>query len=352
MNVNTVVDREEILQSQKLLPLPYHVCVFFIFVSMETESLQKIAIVIPAFKVKKQIVDVLNSVPSFVNVVILVDDQCPQETGSFVESVEFSNIEQFEVVFHQKNKGVGGAVVSGYRRALELDCDVVVKVDGDGQMDLNYLPQLIQPILDGNIDYTKGNRFVDFKKLREMPKIRLIGNSVLSFLLKVVSGYWNIMDPTNGYTAISKGALKNIDLAKLSERYFFESDMLINLNLHNSVVKDIAIPAKYDDEESSLSITKTIFQFPFYLVKGFVRRIFLKYYIYDFNMASIYLLFGAPMLIWGAVFGAYQWWWHIDHDVLASTGTVMLAVLPLILGTQFVLQAIQIDIQSGTKKTK
>jgi len=174
----------------------------------------------------------------------------------------------------------------------------------------------------------------------------------LSFVLKAVSGFWNIMDPTNGYTAISGAALNNINLEKLSERYFFESDMLINLNFQRCIVKDVPIPALYDDEESSLSITRTLFQFPFYLIKGFSKRIFLKYYIYDFNMASIYLIFGLPLWLWGLSFGIYQWWWHIDHNLLASAGTVMLAVLPLILGTQFLLQAIQIDIESSLNPPK
>ncbi|MCH2223920.1 MAG: glycosyltransferase family 2 protein [Crocinitomicaceae bacterium] len=316
------------------------------------EQKRKIAIVIPAYRVKNKITQVLNSIQDNVNYVIVVDDCCPQESGKLVESQEFPSIEHLEVIFHQENKGVGGAVVTGYKRALELGCDVVVKVDGDGQMDLDYLPKLIAPILSGESDYAKGNRFVDFKMLRQMPKIRLIGNSILSFLLKAVSGYWNIMDPTNGYTAIGKEALKNINLEKLSERYFFESDMLINLNIHKRAVKDIPIPAKYDDEESSLSVTKIIFQFPFYLMRGGCRRIFLKYYIYDFNMASIYLIFGIPLLIWGTSFGLYQWWWHVHHSTFASTGTVMLAVLPLILGTQFLLQAIHIDIQSNSDSHK
>ena len=312
----------------------------------------KIAVVIPAYRVKNKISQVLNSIQDFVSYVIVVDDCCPEESGTFIESQEYNSIQNLEVIFHEKNKGVGGAVVTGYKRALELGCDVVVKVDGDGQMNLDYLPKLIAPILAGEADYAKGNRFVDFKMLRKMPKIRLIGNSILSFVLKAVSGFWNIMDPTNGYTAISGAVLNNINLEKLSERYFFESDMLINLNFQRCIVKDVPIPALYDDEESSLSITRTLFQFPFYLIKGFSKRIFLKYYIYDFNMASIYLIFGLPLWLWGLSFGTYQWWWHIDHNILASAGTVMLAVLPLILGTQFLLQAIQIDIESSLNPPK
>lgn len=315
-----------------------------------SETNQKIAIVIPAYKVGRQICDVLNAVPSGIDHVIVVDDACPEESGKLVEQNSFEQIDSLSVLFHQKNKGVGGAVITGYKKAIELGCDVVVKIDGDGQMDLGQIPALVRPLLLNKADYVKGNRFVDFKALRSMPKLRLIGNSVLSFVLKVVSGNWHIMDPTNGYTAINALALKRINLDEISKRYFFESDMLINLNIHKCVVKDVPMSAFYGDEESSLSVRKVLFQFPFYLLRGFVKRIVLKYFIYDFNMASIYILFGFPMLIWGLFFGAYQWWIHATAGAITPTGTVMLSVLPLILGTQLILQAITIDINSIPKK--
>lgn len=246
----------------------------------------------------------------------------------------------------------GGAVVTGYKKALELDTDIVVKIDGDGQMDINYMQQLIQPLLDGRADYTKGNRFTDFKALRKMPKIRLFGNSGLSFLVKAASGYWNMMDPTNGYTAINKHALGELDLDNLAKRYFFESDMLINLNIENAVVIDVDIPAKYGDEKSSLSITKTLFGFPPKLFKGLCKRIFLKYFVYDFNMLSLYLFMGLPMVLFGTVWGIVKWMEAIVSNTETTTGTVMLAVLPIILGTQFLLQAIQIDMNNIPRKNR
>lgn len=247
---------------------------------------------------------------------------------------------------------MGGAVVTGYKKALELGADIVVKIDGDGQMDTAYMEKLIQPIIYGKADYTKGNRFTDFKALRSMPKVRLFGNSGLSFLVKAASGYWNMMDPTNGYTAINKHALEELDLDNLAKRYFFESDMLINLNIENAVLVDVEIPAKYGDEESSLSITKTLVGFPPKLFKGMCKRIFLKYFIYDFNMLSLYLALGLPMVFFGTVFGALKWIEAIINQAETSTGTVMLAVLPIILGTQFILQAIQIDMNNIPRKEK
>ena len=302
-----------------------------------------IVVVIPAYKVKKYIENVVQNIPEFVTKIIVIDDGCPEHSGKYLESYDFDRV---VVIHHEENQGVGGAILSGYRKALELGADIIVKVDGDGQMDPSYMEKLIAPLVKGKADYTKGNRFKDFKALKAMPKVRLFGNSALSFLLKLSSGYWNIMDPTNGYTAISKGALEGLDLNSISKRYFFESDMLINLNIENMIVKDVSIPAKYGDEESSLSIKKVLYQFPPKIFKGLARRIFYKYYIYDFNMASIYLLLGIPMLFCGVVFGIVKWVEAVNSGIETSAGTVMLAVLPIILGTQFLLQAISIDIEN------
>lgn len=306
-----------------------------------------IVVVIPAFKVSKQIVDVVKTIPEFVNFIIVVDDKCPQNSGAIAESL---NDNRVKVVYHEVNEGVGAAVISGYKEALKLDADIVVKVDGDGQMDPEYMLSLIEPIVNGEAEYAKGNRFKDFKALKSMPKVRLFGNSILSFLVKIASGYWNIMDPTNGYTAISKKAIDGISLENLSKRYFFESDILINLNLENMVVKDIAIPARYFDEDSSLNIKKVIYQFPPKILKGFCKRIFYKYFIYDFNMASVYMLFGLPMLSFGVIYGTYRWYIGMVEHISNSTGIIMLAVLPIILGVQFLLQAVHIDINSIPKK--
>jgi dolichol-phosphate mannosyltransferase len=306
----------------------------------------KLAVVVPCYKVASNIISVINEIPNIVSHIIIIDDKCVQNSGKIAESLNDSRV---TVLYHEKNQGVGGAVITGYKKAIELDADIVVKIDGDGQMDPCYMQALIQPIMDGKADYTKGNRFTDFKALAKMPKIRLFGNSGLSFLVKAASGYWTMMDPTNGYTAIRRQTIENIELDKIAKRYFFESDMLINLNIENAVVVDIPIPAKYGDEKSSLSITRTFFGFPPKLFKGLCKRIFLKYFIYDFNMISIYLIFGIPFLTFGLVFGMYHW---MTASETSSTpaGTVMLAVLPIILGIQFLLQAIQIDINNIPKK--
>lgn len=307
-----------------------------------------IVVVIPCFKVASYIEEVIKTIPNFVAHIIVIDDKCPEESGKIAESLKNPKV---TALYHKENQGVGGAVLTGYNKAIELGGDIVVKIDGDGQMDINYLQKLIQPILHGKADYTKGNRFFDFKALHQMPKIRLFGNSGLSFLVKAASGYWNMMDPTNGYTAIHRDVIENLELDKIAKRYFFESDMLINLNIENAVIIDVPIPAKYGDEKSSLSISRTLFGFPPKLFMGLWKRIFYKYFIYDFNMLSVYLLMGVPMVIFGSVFGLYHW--IVASGVSPTpTGTIMLSVLPIILGTQFLLQAIQIDMTHIPKKGK
>jgi dolichol-phosphate mannosyltransferase len=308
-------------------------------------SNKKISVVIPAYKVGNHIKNVVDSMPKEVDFIVIVNDGCP--SGS---TANITTNESLFICQHEVNKGVGAAVVTGYKKSMELGVDIVVKVDGDGQMDLDYLQFLLEPLLTGVSDYSKGNRFKDFNALKKMPKIRLFGNSVLSFMVKASSGYWNIMDPTNGYTAISKRSLLKLNLDSLAKRYFFESDMLINLNIANCVVSDVSIPAKYKDESSSLSVTKTIFEFPILLFLGLVKRAFYKYFVYDFNMASVYIIFGMPMTLFGFFHGSYSWYQAVSSGVETSTGTVMLSALPIILGMQFLLQAISIDIANIPKK--
>lgn len=307
----------------------------------------KIFVVIPSYKVKKHIIDVVENIPDFVDGIVVIDDACPQKSGHYVK--EQTDINNLHVLFHEVNKGCGGAVISGLRYALTNGADIIVKVDGDGQMDPNQIERLVSPIICGVAGYTKGNRFRDHHKLRDMPKIRLFGNSILSFMMKVCSGYWNIMDPTNGFTAISKRSVELLNLDDLHERYYFESGMLVKLNIENIVVQDVYISARYQDEESSLKVSRILREYPVLMFKSFIERIFFKYYLYDFNMASIYILIGLPLLIFGSIFGVITWINGAIDNELSSVGTVMISVLSITLGIQFLLQAINIDIASTPK---
>jgi glycosyltransferase involved in cell wall biosynthesis len=309
----------------------------------------KIGAVIPAYRVSELINNLLLAIPPYIDHIFVVDDKCPDASGQEAEKVRDSRI---NIIYHGQNTGVGGAVVSGYKKALEAGCDIVIKIDGDGQMDPKYIPDLLAPLINDEADFAKGNRFMDFRALKKMPKVRLFGNSVLSFLVKIASGYWNIIDPTNGYTAVHRRCLEKLDLNRISRRYFFESDMLIHLNLINAVVTDISIPARYENEKSSLNITRIIFEFPPKLLGGLVKRIFLKYFIYDFNMASVYLLLGLPMFMFGTVFGVIEWIDSIFYGTAKTAGTIMLIALPIIVSFQMLLQAINIDIYSTPKRSR
>jgi glycosyltransferase involved in cell wall biosynthesis len=246
--------------------------------------------------------------------------------------------------------GVGGAMISGYRLALTKGANILIKIDGDGQMDPNLIPKFIHPIIDGMADYTKGNRFYDLSSLKSMPPARLFGNAVLSFLNKISSGYWNLFDPTNGYTAIHAKLLNRIPFEKISKRYFFESDMLFRLNLLRAKVVDVPMMALYGNEVSGLKITKIIVPFAFGHLKNLLKRIFYNYYLRDFNFASISLAIGLFSLLFGINIGLYSWYMSVKTGVMATSGTVMLATLPIILGFQLVLFFLSYDISSIPSK--
>ncbi|MEO5905086.1 MAG: glycosyltransferase family 2 protein, partial [Saprospiraceae bacterium] len=248
------------------------------------------------------------------------------------------------------NQGVGGAMITAYQKAIELDADFTIKLDGDGQMDVSYIQALLKPLINYKADFTKGNRFRDFAALRSMPLVRRIGNLGLSFLIKAASGYWNIFDPTNGFTAINKVTLQNIELNKIHKRYFFESSMLIRLYLANAVVQDVPMKARYGRENSGLSATLAFFEFPVRLFIAFIKRIILKYYLFEFNIASVYMLSGIPLFLIGTIYGIVNYVKYASNFIPAPTGTVVIPTLLIILGFQLILSAINYDITNYPKR--
>jgi dolichol-phosphate mannosyltransferase len=304
-----------------------------------------IAAVVPAYNVGRELGEVLRQIPSVVQSVIVVDDASRDDTAAVAEA--FSKIDpRISLIRHDRNRGVGGATVTGFRKALESGADIVVKIDGDGQMPLWLIPQLVQPLVDGSADYTKGNRFRDFNSLRTMPLARRIGNVILSFLAKAATGYWQCFDPTNGFIAIRADVLSQLPLNRLDESYFFETSMLSRLYLFGAVVREIPMPARYAGETSNLSIARVIRQFPGRLTWSLVRRIVLKNFVYDFNLESFHILCGIPLLVAGVIYGGYHWWWYSSHHQAAPTGTVVLPAMLVILGVQLLLSAVNLDLQA------
>lgn len=313
----------------------------------------KIGVVVPCYRVRDRVGAVIRALDPSVDVIYVVDDGCPEGTDAHVEATIHDP--RVRVLRNAKNLGVGGAVLRGYRQALDDGVDVVVKVDGDGQMDPALMPRLLRPILSGEADYAKGNRFATYAQIlgrsrRDMPRMRWFGNNMLSFGHKVVSGYWQIVDPTNGYTAIHRQALRGIDFDDVAQDYFFETDMLCELNLINAVVTDVPMPSICAGEPSRLDVYTVARTFPPRMVRRFVRRILYKYFLIDFNVASLELLFGLLLLGWGVGFGAVRWIAGVAENQVNSAGTVMLAGLPIILGFQLLLAALSYDI-ANTPRT-
>jgi len=303
-----------------------------------------IAAVIPCYRERDRILGVLQKFDDFVDHIIVVDDACPDQTGQLVKD-ECAD-DRVEVIVHSENLGVGGATITGYQRALELGADILVKVDGDGQMDPAMIPTLVRPILRGTADYAKGNRFYRLDGISSMPKIRLIGNLFLSFATKMSSGYWQIFDPTNGFTALHGKVARLLPLSKIDQSYFFESDMLFHLNISRAVVKDVPMDAIYGDEISELKISKILFPFIWKHWGNLNRRIMYTYFLRDFNAASLELIFGVNLMMFSVIFGGINWYESIMTGVAAATGVIILAAMPFLIGSYLLISVLNYDVQN------
>ncbi len=307
----------------------------------------EIAVVIPSYKVCDHILGVISKIGPEVSAIYVVDDFCPDKSGAHVEN--FCTDQRVRVIRNPENQGVGGAVMTGYNAAITDGMDIIVKVDGDGQMDPSLILDFVAPILAGEADYVKGNRFYDLEELRSMPKARLFGNAILSFMTKLSSGYWDLFDPTNGYTAIHSDVAKHLPFKKISRRYFFETDMLFRLNTLRAVVVDIPMDAKYGDEVSNLKISKILGEFLYKHIRNFFKRVFYNYYLRDMSLASLELPIGVFLFLFGTLFGFYKWM-HVSLYHSSSAGTVMLSALPLLMGLQLILAFLGQDISSVPKR--
>lgn len=307
------------------------------------ERRESIVAVIPAFNVGGTVTSVLAALPPSISHVVVIDDGSTDDTARIVESFRPTDA-RVELIRHAENRGVGAAMVTGFRRALELRAAIVVKLDADGQMPLSFLPRLLAPLLDGTADYVKGNRFRDFRAIRSMPPLRRFGNVILSFLAKAATGYWHCFDPTNGFVAIRGEVLAELPLHRIDAGYYFEISMLSHLYLVGAVVKDEAMPAKYGDEPSSLSVPRVLRDFPLRLLYSLSRRLVLKYFLYDFTLTSLFIAAGVPLFMAGVLYGGYNWYWYATHRLAAPIGTVVLSAVLIILGFQLLLSATALDL--------
>lgn len=304
-----------------------------------------IAVVIPCYRVSKKIVDVINSIGPEVSLIYCVDDACPEQTCDVVNKT-FSDEKRVRLLKHEKNQGAGSAILTGYRQAVKDGAGIVVKIDGDGQMDPSYITSVIRPIVEGQADYVKGNRFFYLNSTKNMPFVRLVGNAGLSFLSKLSTGYWDLFDPTNGYTAIHSKIINELSMDKIHKSFLFEFDMLFHLSLLKAVVKEIPMPSIYGDGGSNLNPLKELFRFPLFRFRNFISRFICNYLIRNFSLASLNLLSGVILFLFGMFFGIVKWVGNLRNGVTTPAGTVMIGALPIILGFQLILSFLAYDISN------
>lgn len=301
-----------------------------------------VAVVIPCYKVKHAIVDVIKGIGPWAHRIYCVDDKCPEGSADFIEAN--NEDPRVIVVRRPENGGVGAATMSGYRAAIADGADVLVKMDGDGQMDPRIGPDLVRPIAAHEADYVKGNRFFSGRTIAAMPKLRLFGNAGLSFMTKLSTGYWDLFDPTNGYTAISAPVAAELPFESIHQRYFFESDMLFQLSVLRARVVEIPLMALYGEEQSNLSELHALMTFPGLHARNFLKRLGLNYFLRNFSAASLSLVGGGSLVAFGTVFGTARWIMAAQSDSASTAGTVMLAALPILLGIQLLLSFLHHDI--------
>ncbi len=308
----------------------------------------KIGVVIPTYKARDSILSVVEGIPEWVDEIVVVDDACPHGSGDQLAGA--SRAEKLIIIKHDENRGVGVATVAGYRQALETHCDIIVKIDSDGQMDPELMPRFIDPILNGEADYCKGNRFFRPESLSGMPPVRLIGNAGLSFLSKMSSGYWDLMDPTNGYTAVHGNILRALPLDKLADRYFFESDLLFRLSTLRAVVADVPMNSRYSVENSSLSAVDSLFRFLLMHLNRTGKRVFYNYFLRNFSVASLLLVFGVVFSAYGLISGGVTYFTNQASGQETPTGTILIVTIFILVGIQMLLAFVSHDISNRPQR--
>ena len=301
----------------------------------------KIGVVIPCFMGGDITLKLISDILNYADTVVLVDDKCPLHTG---KKVKESNINSnVHVIFNERNIGVGGSTKKGFEWLLEKDCQIIIKMDADYQMNPCDIPKMCNPILKNECDSTKGNRFTNFEKLIKMPKIRLIGNVFLSYLTKFSTGYWEIFDPTNGFIAFNAETLREINFSKTDNRFFFETEILFRCALQNIVIKNVSIDANYFSNYSSLNPAKEIYPFLVKNIKLIFKRIIYQYYILDFNVGSIELFLSLIFGLVSFIIGIYLFIISNITNNMATAGTVSIFIILSIIGIQFFLSFIYYD---------
>jgi glycosyltransferase involved in cell wall biosynthesis len=305
---------------------------------------KRVAVVVPAFDEERLVGETLRGIPDFVDRIYVVDDASRDATAARASEV---GDERVQVIRHERNAGVGAAIVSGYKRSLEEAIDVTCVMAADNQMDPVELPDLVGPVARGEVEYAKANRLVSGEAWTVIPRTRYLGNAMLSLLTKIASGYWHVADSQAGYTAISRAALARLDLGRVYTRYGFPNDMLVHLNVQNARVRDVPSRPVYGvGEQSGIRLRKVVPRISWLLFKGFWWRMAQKYVIRDFHPLVFFYAFGVLMTVVGLVLGALEVVLRIMGNQITPATIVLVAVL-LIAGLQLTLFAMWFDMEAN-----
>ncbi|HEY1454850.1 MAG TPA: glycosyltransferase family 2 protein [Candidatus Dormibacteraeota bacterium] len=305
----------------------------------------RVGVVVPAHNEETQIDCVIETMPSFVDRIFVVDDGSVDSTADHVNEWVKKRHSRVELIRHEKRRGVGAAISSGYMAALAQDMEVVAVMAGDGQMDPQELHLMVGPVAEGKVAYAKGNRLTSGVAWQKTPKVRYLGNAFLSLLTKISSGYWHVADTQSGYTAITADALRSLDLESMYPSYGYPNDMLIRLNIRSLRVADVHIPPRYGiGERSKMKVSRVIPTVTLLLIRGFFYRMFEKYVIRDFHPLVFFYALGALLTTIGFVLGLIELWAKITQDNVAIA-TIVLVALLLISGLQLLLFAMWFDME-------
>lgn len=307
----------------------------------------KISVSIPIYNEENFIIPTLEGIPEFIDLIVINDDCSKDNSVKIVKEYQKKD-KRIILIENTINKGKGTGLLNCHNKAVEEGCDIIISIDGDNQMDTNYMPVLLDKIIDDGYAYTKGNRFFHVAELRQMPRFRLVGNAFVSLLAKLCTGYWSISDPLNGYTAIKTLTYTELDHSKFAKGFDIEVSILNELALINAKVKDVFIPAKYGEEVSDIRLVGDTLKTTRSLLKGFLRRIFVKYILLNFSPIALFYITGFLLVLWGVIFGLFVTIISLGPKS-TTTATVMLSVVPFILGVQLILQAITLDINNEPK---
>ena len=304
-----------------------------------------IAVVVPAYNEELLIADTLSSIPSFVDRIYAVNDASHDNTQAVIEKISRKD-SRVVPIRHEKNRGVGAAIMSGYKQAVNDGMSIAIVMAGDNQMDPLVIPSLLDPIVHNKADYTKGNRLLSPEYRRGMSRWRFLGNTVLTFMTKFSSGYWKLMDPQNGYTAISRRTLERLNLDSMYPRYGYCNDLLVKLNVFGFRVMDVEMPARYGRETSKIRYGPYIGKVSWLLFRDFFYRLRMKYVVLSFHPVVIFYLFGSVLTLLGLGAGLFTVYYVlIVHGPLFIRGVLSLLIFAL--GMQFLSFALMFDIQEN-----